>query len=410
LATQLHREFVSLRSRFCLGLMALSGTPMAGLGEEVTLRVRREFTDAGPAEMIVVPWSEVKQRLPSARIFHLTLSNVETGASVPLQVTNFEHDHKGFAADELVFQYDFAAGEKEALFRLETTEKIMPPEGARVFARFVPERHDDFAWENDRIAYRMYGPSLDSPAAGRERLRSSGIDIWVKRARYLVIDRWYLKGHDGFHQDDGEGLDPHSIGPSRGAGGTGVWDGQRLRTSGNFTTWKVLANGPLRAVFELGFAPWDAGDGLFISETKRFTVDAGSNLHAVESTFAFVGGPELTVAIGIIQSPNARGTLRRDGRAGTMTYWFATKAGHVGIAAVLGPETVRAGMADEPLGSAGAHGNALLLAKVRSGVPLRYALGAAWEGSGDFRDEAAWGKYVAAAARRSRAPAKVDFE
>ncbi|MBV5342917.1 DUF4861 family protein, partial [bacterium] len=35
-------------------------------------------------------------------------------------------------------------------------------------ARFVPERKDDFAWENDLAAYRMYGPALanEKPSNG----------------------------------------------------------------------------------------------------------------------------------------------------------------------------------------------------------------------------------------------------
>ena len=28
------------------------------------------------------------------------------------------------------------------------------------YARFVPERSDDFAFENDKVAFRIYGPAL----------------------------------------------------------------------------------------------------------------------------------------------------------------------------------------------------------------------------------------------------------
>lgn len=33
-------------------------------------------------------------------------------------------------------------------------------ETSSAFCRQVPERMDDFAWENDRGAFRMYGPAL----------------------------------------------------------------------------------------------------------------------------------------------------------------------------------------------------------------------------------------------------------
>ena len=175
------------------------------------------------------------------------------------------------------------------------------PYPAVVFARYIPERFDDFAWENDRIAHRIYGPGLDSPAAGGTRMISSGVDVWCKRVRYPIVDRWYVKGH--YHSDSGEGLDMYDVGTNRGCGGIGVWDGQKLLTSQNWKTWKVLANGPIRAVFELTYEPWDASNGVKVSETKRFTVDAGHNLDAIDSTFAFTPAPgsdgELTIASGL---------------------------------------------------------------------------------------------------------------
>ena len=30
----------------------------------------------------------------------------------------------------------------------------------KVYGRHVPERKDDFAWENEYAAFRMYGPAL----------------------------------------------------------------------------------------------------------------------------------------------------------------------------------------------------------------------------------------------------------
>ena len=31
-----------------------------------------------------------------------------------------------------------------------------------VYGRFVRERHDDFTWENDLVAHRMYGTDLET--------------------------------------------------------------------------------------------------------------------------------------------------------------------------------------------------------------------------------------------------------
>jgi hypothetical protein len=146
------------------------------------------------------------------------------------------------------------------------------------------------AWENDRIAHRMYGFALNSPAADlvHERLRGSGIDVWGKRVTYPIIDRWYAKGHDQFHKDgEGEGLDLYSIGGSRGAGGTGAWDGSKLWTSDNFMTSQVLSNGPRRAAFKLTYAPVGCGGAGKVQETKTITVDCGVNFDSVASEFDF---------------------------------------------------------------------------------------------------------------------------
>ena len=57
----------------------------------------------------------------------------------------------------------------------------------RAYARLVPERKDDLAWENDKVAFRVYGPALRS---GPE---DSGIDVWCKRVARPVIDKWYVR-------------------------------------------------------------------------------------------------------------------------------------------------------------------------------------------------------------------------
>jgi hypothetical protein len=200
----------------------------------VNITVTHDLEAARPAAVITVPFRDIVALAPGLRMYHLVVRDPK-GRVLTSQVTNYQHDHRGASYDDLVFSYDFAAGEKRAVFSVESSADATPPVTPCVYARTVPERYDDMAWENDRIAHRMYGFTLNSPAAGGERLRGSGIDIWGKRVSYPVVDRWYAKGHDQFHKDEeGEGLDLYSIGGSRGAGGTGVWDGQKLWTSDNF--------------------------------------------------------------------------------------------------------------------------------------------------------------------------------
>jgi hypothetical protein len=82
----------------------------------------------------------------------------------------------------------------------------------KTYARFVPERYDDFAWENDRIAFRVYGKALEKVPDEM----AHGQDVWAKRTSEMVINKWY-KSCD-YHVDHGQGLDFYDVGFSLGSG------------------------------------------------------------------------------------------------------------------------------------------------------------------------------------------------
>jgi hypothetical protein len=389
-------------------LCALSAS--AAQAAELTLTVTHDLDAARPGAHVVVPFADIAALAPSLRMYHVVVRDSK-GRSLPLQITNYEHDHKGAQYDDLVFEYDFAKGEKSAAFTIEATAKATPPDVPCAYARLVPERHDDIAWENDRIAHRMYGVALNSPAAGGERLRGSGIDVWGKRVTYPIVDRWYAKGHDQFHKDDeGEGLDLYSIGGSRGAGGTGIWDGTKLWTSDNFAAARVLSNGPRRAAFKLTYAPWDAGGAGSVTETKQFTVDCGRNFDTVDSVFDFAAD-EAVVGIGITEHPQAQGfpraVLTKDPAGRWMSFWEENKEGGLGLAVILGATETPAGFAYEAPAKVPGNANNLLLVKAKDGVPVRYFTGAGWTGSGQFADRAAWEAFVKDHAARAAKPFKV---
>jgi len=376
----------------------------------VTITVTHGLDAARPATVVSVPFAQIAAIDPALRMFHVVVRD-SRGRSLPLQITNYQHDHRGAQYDDLVFSYDFAAGEKRAVFTLEPVATATAPEAPCVYARFVPERLDDVAWENDRIAHRMYGFALNTPAAGGERLRGSGIDVWAKRVSYPIIDRWYAKGHDQFHKDgEGEGLDLYSIGGSRGAGGTGVWDGTKLWTSDNFVDGQMLSNGPRRAAFKLNYAPFDAGAQGRVAETKQFTVDCGGNFDAVESVFDFPVD-EAVVGIGISEHPAVQGfpaaVLTRDPQGRWMSFWEENQDGGLGVAVILANDATPAGFAHEDAPGGKGNANNVLLVKARDAVPLRYFTGAGWTKSGQFDGRAAWETYVKDYAARAQNPLSV---
>lgn len=388
--------------------------PLAAFAaDKFTITVTNDLAIARPAETIAVPWSEVNQAMPHALIQHIAVKDA-AGHELPFQVTNVAPEAKdphmvGVAYGDLLFQHDFAAGEKTATFTVERTEAIAPPFPRKVFARYVPERLDDFAWENDRIAHRIYGPALGAPDSehrGKEVLVSSGIDVWCKRVTYPIVNRWYNKGHDHYHHDEGEGMDMYNVGDTRGCGGTGVWDGHQLYVGRNYQTWKVIANGPIRAIFELTYQTWD-GHGVMVSEVKRFTVDAGHNLDQIESTFSFAGRKEITVGIGLNKNSADRGQeVSSDATSNESGHWLAQweterTNGSLGEALIV-PGADFHGFADDGR-------SRLVLATVKSGQPVRYYAGAGWTKSGQFSSESDWNAYVAAEAMRVNSPLKVSI-
>jgi hypothetical protein len=278
-----------------------------------------------------------------------------------------------------------------------------------VQARNVPERLDDFAWENDKVAHRTYGPALAAPDTenrGKEVLKTAGLDIWFKRVPYPIVDRWYNVGHDHYHHDEGEGLDMYNVGTTLGAGGTGIWDGGKLWSGINFTNWKVLANGPVRAIFELTYDNWDA-NGTKVSEVKHFTVDAGHYFDRIDSTFKFDGGKPLNVAVGLFKTPSDKGeegkpVLTQDAKSRALVQWNAQKVnGDFGVAVIV-PSSAPDAYAQDAK-------NAFLFAPVSNGQPLTYYVGAAWVKEGGIRSEQQWKRYVEEEAARVAAPVTVTL-
>jgi hypothetical protein len=161
----------------------------------------------------------------------------------------------------------------------------------------------------------------------------------------------------------------------------------------------VLANGPIRSVFELSFEDWDAA-GRKVSEVKRVSIDAGSNFSRVESTFLSPKPGKLTVAVGISQRPGD-GKFSKDVAGGWMSYWEPEAAPNGNTAcAVIIPGGQSSGFAE-------ADGHFLALGTANPGKPFVHYIGAGWSKSGDFPDAAAWEAHVSQLAARLKSPLKV---
>jgi hypothetical protein len=379
-----------------LGLLGLcvpsSRAQVAETAAVTTLRiaVHNELALARRSETVELPVASVSGLATGDALARLHVFDAATGKEVLAQVVDSDGDG---GANLVVFQADFAPNERRG-FDVKLGEKrVYRREDFSVYGRFVRERYDDFAWENDRTAHRMYGAALET--WDKEPLTSSTVDVWLKRTRRLVINDWYMV--DDYHRDTGEGADFYSAGRSRGCGGSGLWQEGRLILSKNFRTSRVLAAGPIRLVFELVYPVWDTAG--IREETKRITLDAGQNLSRFESRYVFDGAHPDAFAVGIKKQPK---TEHRAERAeGWMRTWEPVKdAGSFGCGIVVDPASIR----DLTEGD----GNHLLVGGLREGQTASYYAGAGWDRSGDFKTVADWDRYLEDWSLRRRSPLRLE--
>lgn len=356
------------------------------------VRVSNTLMIPRPDETVAVSWSTVASVIPGAQPAQVRVIDSASDREIVSQVVDNDGDGR---MDELVFQASFSAGEKKK-FAVQAAAPAAPPAAARVYAAHMAER-DDMAWESDRIAFRMYGQGLWKV----DSLNSSGIDIWVKRVRTPIIEKWYGKGHDSYHRDTGEGADFFDVGETLGVGGTAIWKDGKMYRAYNFKSWRVVANGPVRAIFEVEYEPWNA-NGLTVRETKRISIDAGSNLNRVTSTFRTASGTgEVPFTTGLVKRKGVIGSTSRAQAWAWITHWglMSPKDGghdNLGIAVML----PKARLVDWKETDS----HYLALSQAQSGEPVTYYFGGGWTGSGDFRDVTDWWNYLDAFAQKLGAP------
>jgi hypothetical protein len=211
----------------------------------------------------------------------------------------------------LIFQADVKANSSSAYSLAAGTPAVVK---AKTFARFVPERKDDFAWENDIAAYRMYGPALANENP------SNGVDFWAKCTNDLIVDEFY-NGEDkkgiSYHVDHGHGLDFYKVAHTLGCGGIAPYASGKLWVGDHFSSYKVIEVGPLRSVFTLTYDSLKVGNVLY-KEELTITANAGSILNkgVVKLT-----GPsqKMELAAGIYLHDD-KGALKQNLANGTTAY------------------------------------------------------------------------------------------
>ncbi|MFZ4621863.1 MAG: DUF4861 family protein [Bacteroidota bacterium] len=322
-----------------------------------------------------------------------TLSILEKKKVLVSQV--IDNDQDG-VDDELIFQSSFAANETKR-FAVHSAAKEQQFTSV-TDCRYVLPRAD-LAWENDRIAFRIYGSVL----AGNV---DNGTDVWTKRVRYPIVKKWY----DGeeqtpkmvYHEDHGEGADFFSVGRSLGAGSAGlVWNG-KLVQPGLFNNFRIICTGPIRTSFEVYYTKMmlDSFPALIV---KRVTLDAGEQLNSVtERYITAVKSDSLILQTGLVKRKSVLLNRSADGRI--LSLWGPVNAdavnGNLGTAVILARDNVSAS-ADTL--------HFYLSSSFAAQQQISYYSGAAWSRMGDITGEQQWNGYLEDFLRRIQKPLIITF-
>jgi pectinesterase len=347
--------------------------------------------------MIVLQWNNLKRLSSSLDPSTICIRDVKTTEELTAQV--IDEDQNG-VPEELIFRSDFKAGETKK-FIIKICNKDSKSIRPLTYAGYMIPR-EDIAWENDRIAYRIYGPALAKDV-------DNGIDVWTKRVRYLIVEKWY-KGDEvvgayriSYHEDHGEGADFFSVGKTLGAGSCALYKDSLLYQPGVFETYKILATGPIRAIFEVTYKPVQFNWGN-ISEIKRITLDAGSNLNKIEITYRCdsIKIP-LLFAAGLVKRKDVKCYVDKENRL--ISLWGSTndkeENGFLGTGIVV-PKKVFNTVKEDSV-------HVLIIGTTSLDKSATYYAGAGWTCSGDFNTIDEWNNYLKEFSQRLDSPLQITM-
>ena len=179
--------------------------------DAVTLTLINSLDVERRGEIVEVPLADLTRKLNLPDTARLVVRD-EAGREVPVQRT---HDGK------LLFPATVAALDTARYTVQPGTPDSVP---VKVCGRVYPERLDDLAWENDRVAFRAYGPALQATGErgyGYDLLAKRGTDLPVLEERYAL----HLTQNISYHEDHGNGMDCYAVGPTLGGGTTALLNG-----------------------------------------------------------------------------------------------------------------------------------------------------------------------------------------
>lgn len=291
----------------------------------------------------------------------------------------------------LLFQATVEAGKSAEYTVRKGTREEFP---MLAYSRFVPERMDDYAYENNLLAGRIYGPALSDP-------RTFGPDLWLKCTDRLIIDEWYRKGD--YHHNYGDGMDCYKVANTLGAGALAPYVGDKIYIGDNYAAYQHICDGPIRTKAYFNYDGFDV-NGKNVSATREMTLDA--NTRFIRTSMAFyTEGETLPVVLGAV----LHDVIARED--GTNYISFTEKAsdtktpekdGDISVGLVLSPSM-------KALGTGTMDGHAVIRTEVTPGTVVNVWTGSGWS-QGGIESPEAWAKQVKDFAYTVANPLKVELK
>ncbi len=355
-----------------------------GFKSSLNLKVSNNSDIIKKDETLEIAWGAFKY-MGTINPLELIVMDLSTNKEIPSQVI-----YNGQTTPQsIIFQVDITANTQKDY----SISKGKPADySKKVFGRQATERFDDFAWENNLVAFRMYGEALEGKSG-----MAKGIDFWAKRTQNLVINEWYKL--DNYHHDNGDGVDAYSVGLTLGSGDAEPIVGDQIIFPINYSSYKILDQGPIRISFELTYKPFKV-DGKMVNETKTLSLDAGSQMNKVINHY---DSNDLKIAAGVTKHKND-GKPKIDIENNYVAYWDLADAnvnGYIGVGVIVPTKSI------DNIKTTNQH--LLIISKLDKNNNIEYYQGGGWSKSGNFKDENAWFDYVRNFSQSLKQPLKVSI-
>lgn len=283
--------------------------------ESVTVTIANPLAIERTGEMVEIPVNDIYTQLNLSDTAQFVIYD-EKAQEVPYQLT---YDEK------VIFPVSIASKASVNYTVQQGTPSLV---NAVVYGRCYPERLDDIAWENDRAAYRAYGPALQKSGE-----KAYGYDVFTKSVEELVVEDRYAMELDSasraeikalreagkkeeadslsraisYHIDHGNGMDCYAVGPTLGGGTATLMPDSAIVYPYCYKDFEILDNGPLRFTVKLVFNPLVVKNDSNVVETRIIQLDKGSQLNKTTVSYEYLTQATPVAAGLVLHAANPEG-------------------------------------------------------------------------------------------------------